>query len=147
MLAIASGDPFLDAASNLSLDILRQICASGGLLENASELMSVLARLPTEKRSNGSQEAAEPAVSALSNFDRPTPAKIWGVGLLFVTIISCCAAAGIALMPLLSRRTYRRLLIYFIGLGVGSLSGSAVFHLLPQVSDFLNKKRSLKTFL
>lgn len=127
MLTAVSDDPLFDAASNLSLALLKRICAARGLLENATDLLDVLSKASK----NVSQEE-----SAMSSFDRPTPAKVWGVGLLFVTIISCCAAAGIALMPLLSRRTYRRLLIYFIGLGVGSLTGSAVFHLLPQVSNF-----------
>lgn len=73
--------------------------------------------------------------TAISGFALPTPAKIWGFGLLFVTIISSSAAVGIALMPCLSKRTYNRVLTYFVGLGVGSLSGSAVFHLLPQVRN------------
>lgn len=70
----------------------------------------------------------------LDDFATATPVKVWGIGLLFVTIISLCAAVGIALMPCLKAQTYSRVLTYFVGLGVGSLSGSAIFHLLPQVS-------------
>lgn len=69
----------------------------------------------------------------ISDFATATPAKVWGIGLLFVTLISLCAAVGIALMPCLNAGTYNKILTYFIGLGVGSLSGSAIFHLLPQV--------------
>lgn len=40
-------------------------------------------------------------------------------------------------MPLLSRRIYHRVLTFCVGLGVGTLSGTAVFHLLPQAFDLL----------
>ena len=62
---------------------------------------------------------------------RPTDAQIWGIGLGFVTLISVCSCAGIALMLLLSEAIYHKCLIYFVGLGVGSLCGSSVFHLIP----------------
>ncbi len=62
---------------------------------------------------------------------KPTTAQIWGIGLSFVTVISVSSCAGIALLPLLSETLYHKLLTYFVGLGVGSLSGSAVFHLVP----------------
>uniref|UniRef100_A0A915IDL7 Uncharacterized protein n=1 Tax=Romanomermis culicivorax TaxID=13658 RepID=A0A915IDL7_ROMCU len=71
------------------------------------------------------------------DFAFATPVKIWGIGLFFVTLISSCAAVGIMLMPCLSKRTYNTVLTYFIGLGVGSLSGSAIFHLLPQVRNII----------
>lgn len=59
--------------------------------------------------------------------------SVWGIGLLFVTMISLCSIVGIGIMPFLSKRLYSQVITYFVGLGVGSLSGSAIFHLLPQV--------------
>lgn len=67
----------------------------------------------------------------------PSPAEVWGYGLFAVTIINSCAAVGISLMPLLGRQSYHYLLTTLIGLGVGSLSGSALFHLLPEVGALL----------
>ncbi|CDW52691.1 Zinc transporter ZIP14 [Trichuris trichiura] len=61
--------------------------------------------------------------------------KIWLIGLAFVTLISFCAAVGIIIMPLIGSRRYKRMLSWFVGLGVGSLSGSAIFHLLPSAVD------------
>jgi hypothetical protein len=64
---------------------------------------------------------------------RPETWQVWVYGLLGVTLVVGCAVLGIIGMPLLSRRVYNRLLTLLVGLGVGTLSGSAVFHLLPQV--------------
>ncbi|KAI6191911.1 Zrt (ZRT), Irt-(IRT-) like Protein Transporter [Aphelenchoides bicaudatus] len=71
---------------------------------------------------------------------RPTAPLVWGFGLFFVTLISLCALVGIAIMRLLKKSTFNRFITFFVSVGVGSLSGSAVFHLLPQafglVSEF-----------
>ncbi|XP_037555499.2 uncharacterized protein LOC119432405 [Dermacentor silvarum] len=63
---------------------------------------------------------------------RPTPAQVWGFGMLAVFVISCCSLAGLVIVPFLSHALYHRLLMVFEGLAVGSLLGSAVFHLIPQ---------------
>ena len=46
----------------------------------------------------------------------------------------CCSLTsvlGVGVMPLMSRTFYSNLLTCLIGLAVGSLAGSAVFHLIP----------------
>ncbi|MFH4975082.1 hypothetical protein AB6A40_001791 [Gnathostoma spinigerum] len=65
----------------------------------------------------------------------PETWKVWTFGLLTVTVISLCAAVGIILIPLLSPQMYDRSMTYFVALGVGSLSGCAVFHLIPEAFD------------
>ncbi|KHN84647.1 Zinc transporter ZIP8 [Toxocara canis] len=68
----------------------------------------------------------------------PPPAwQVWGIGLTMVTIISLSAACGIILLPFLSPKFYDRTLTYFVALGVGTLSGSAIFNLLPEAFDLL----------
>lgn len=67
--------------------------------------------------------------------DRPSTLEVWGFGLLAVTIINSCAIIGIAIMPMLGRSSHHYLLTLLIGLGVGSLSGSALFHLIPEVLE------------
>ncbi|ODN00585.1 Zinc transporter ZIP14 [Orchesella cincta] len=57
---------------------------------------------------------------------------LWGYGFLLVTIISCSSLVGVSLMPFMAKDFYKHLLTVMIGLAVGSLTGSAVFHLLPQ---------------
>uniref|UniRef100_A0A1I7UZ61 Zinc transporter ZIP10 n=1 Tax=Caenorhabditis tropicalis TaxID=1561998 RepID=A0A1I7UZ61_9PELO len=43
-----------------------------------------------------------------------------------------CAVVGIGVMRYLSKNTYNQIITLFVGLGVGSLSGSSFYHLLPQ---------------
>ena len=44
---------------------------------------------------------------------------------------SLTSVVGVGVMPLMSRTFYSNLLTCLIGLAVGSLAGSAVFHLIP----------------
>ena len=64
--------------------------------------------------------------------NRPSSGAVWGFGLLFVTIVSFCSLIGVAILPLLTKSTYDVMLTLFEGLAVGSLVGSAIFHLIPQ---------------
>ncbi|KAF0300248.1 Zinc transporter ZIP14 [Amphibalanus amphitrite] len=63
---------------------------------------------------------------------RPSPAEVWGYGVLFVTVISLSSIFAVLLLPLLGRVNFERLMPGLIGLAVGSLSSSALFHLIPQ---------------
>eukprot|EP00092_Neocalanus_flemingeri_P078687 GFUD01097926.1.p1 GENE.GFUD01097926.1~~GFUD01097926.1.p1 ORF type:complete len:490 (+),score=90.16 GFUD01097926.1:171-1640(+) len=62
---------------------------------------------------------------------RPSSGEVWGYGLLMVTLISLTSVIGVGVLPLMSRSFYSNLLTSLIGLAVGSLAGSAVFHLIP----------------
>uniref|UniRef100_A0A8R1DR00 Zinc transporter ZIP14 n=1 Tax=Caenorhabditis japonica TaxID=281687 RepID=A0A8R1DR00_CAEJA len=68
---------------------------------------------------------------------RPSSVLVWGVGLLFVTLINMCAVVGIGVMRYLTKNTYNQIITLFVGLGVGSLSGSSFYHLLPQAHPSL----------
>jgi len=63
--------------------------------------------------------------------EKPSQSLVWGYGILCVTIISCMSVLGVSFLPLMSKSFYDHLLTVFIGLAVGSLSGSALFHLIP----------------
>ncbi|KAF8370293.1 zipt-15, partial [Pristionchus pacificus] len=64
--------------------------------------------------------------------ERSTFFEIWVVGLSFVTVINMCAVVGIGVMRYLSKSVYNQVITFMVGLGVGSLSGSSLYHLLPQ---------------
>lgn len=75
---------------------------------------------------------AEPVQNVPFSTQRPSHFLVWTLGLSFVTIISLCALVGILLMRFLEKKLFNKFITFFVSVGVGSLSGSAVFHLLPQ---------------
>ncbi|RWS07983.1 hypothetical protein B4U79_10766 [Dinothrombium tinctorium] len=70
---------------------------------------------------------------------RPSAGAVWGFAILFVTIISFCSLVGVAIMPFLNKNSYLNVLNLFEGLAVGSLVGSAIFHLIPQAFELLGQ--------
>ena len=68
---------------------------------------------------------------AVINTKRPETTLIWGYSVLCVTIISAMSVMGVGVLPFMSKSFYSSLLTTLIGLAVGSLSGSALFHLIP----------------
>ncbi|GMR33944.1 hypothetical protein PMAYCL1PPCAC_04139, partial [Pristionchus mayeri] len=87
-------------------------------------------------QSNGTAIApmADVYPSAHSSFlhAKPSGLLVWVVGFSFVTLINMCAVVGIGVMRYLSKSVYNQVITYMVGLGVGSLSGSSLYHLLPQ---------------
>ena len=63
--------------------------------------------------------------------DVPSKAEVWGYGVLMVTVISLASVAGVVVMPVMSKTFYSKLMTGLIGLAVGSLAASSVFHLIP----------------
>jgi zinc transporter ZupT len=63
---------------------------------------------------------------------RPEAFLVWTLGLTFVTFISLSAVVGILFMKYMSKKLFDRFITFFVAVGVGTLSGSSVFHLLPQ---------------
>uniref|UniRef100_A0AC34QEE0 Uncharacterized protein n=2 Tax=Panagrolaimus sp. JU765 TaxID=591449 RepID=A0AC34QEE0_9BILA len=72
------------------------------------------------------------------NHERPSSFVVWCLGLTVVTIVTLCAIVGIGLMRIMSKAAYHRFITFFVALGVGSLSGTAVFHLIPQAFGLVN---------
>ncbi|CAG7785223.1 unnamed protein product [Allacma fusca] len=63
---------------------------------------------------------------------KPSSGEVWGFGILFVTLISLSSLVGVSVLPLMGKDFYKHMLTSMVGLAVGSLTGSAVFHLIPQ---------------
>ena len=70
--------------------------------------------------------------------NRPSPGAVWGFGLLFVTIVSFCSLAGVGILPFFTDVAYEVLITVLQGLAVGSLLGSALFHLIPQAFNLIS---------
>ena len=105
--------------------------------------MAIGLLLLPETNSAGSLELVEEAsqttsLQSITTFNatlqgkvKPSSPEVWGYGLLMVTLISLTSIVGVGVLPLMSRSFYSRLLTSLIGLAVGSLVGSAIFHLIP----------------
>lgn len=63
----------------------------------------------------------------------PRSMAVWGYGLLCVTVISLCSLLGASVVPFMKKTFYKRLLLYFIALAIGTLYSNALFQLIPEV--------------
>ena len=61
--------------------------------------------------------------------------SVWGYGTLAVFIISLFAVLGGLFVPCMSEGFYDKTIQTMIALAVATLTGDAVLHLLPQVSN------------
>ncbi|KAK6031983.1 hypothetical protein OSTOST_01848, partial [Ostertagia ostertagi] len=121
------------SVANLTESQIHQLCTlmqnnSMPLFNNSSSL------------STGSETSSTDFAILRSNsgfHERPSSYMVWGVGLMFVTIINMCAVVGIGVMRYLTKDVYNQVITLFVGLGVGSLSGSSFYHLLPQAHPSL----------
>lgn len=76
-----------------------------------------------------------------------SPLVVWGLAFLCVTIISLTSLVGVVIVPFLNKTSYVNVLNLFEGLAVGSLVGSALFHLIPQSFDLLLNTGTKHTYL
>ncbi|XP_041757491.2 metal cation symporter ZIP14 isoform X1 [Coregonus clupeaformis] len=67
---------------------------------------------------------------------KPTAAEVWGYGFLCVTLISLCSLVGASVVPFMRKTFYKRLLLYFIALAIGTLYSNALFQLIPEAFGF-----------
>ncbi|XP_024113794.1 metal cation symporter ZIP14 isoform X1 [Oryzias melastigma] len=67
---------------------------------------------------------------------RPSDAEVWGYGILCVTLISLCSLIGASVVPFMRKTFYKRLLLYFIALAIGTLYSNALFQLIPEAFGF-----------
>lgn len=70
--------------------------------------------------------------------NKPSAGSVWGFAFLFVTIVSFCSLAGVGILPFFTDTSYEVLITVLQGLAVGSLVGSALFHLIPQAFNLLS---------
>ena len=61
---------------------------------------------------------------------------VWLYGFLSVFVISLLSLSGVAVIPSMAGQTYKKIIIVLIGLAVGTLTGDALFHLIPHVSHY-----------
>lgn len=57
----------------------------------------------------------------------------WGYGFIFVSIINVCSLGGAIVLPFMKSSFYKHILMFMLGLAVGSLAGSGLLFLIPEV--------------
>ncbi|MGH0145073.1 UNVERIFIED_CONTAM: hypothetical protein FKN15_004710 [Acipenser sinensis] len=67
---------------------------------------------------------------------KPSAVEVWGYGFLCVTVISLCSLVGACVVPFMRKTFYKRMLLYFIALAIGTLYSNALFQLIPEAFGF-----------
>lgn len=86
-------------------------------------------------------------MSSITQHVKPTYFAMWGVATLMVTIVSCCSLIGITIVPLISGPSFKTFNTLFTGLAVGSLTGTAIFSLIPQAFNLHRIQQESKEYL
>lgn len=63
--------------------------------------------------------------------------SVWGFSLLCTALISICSLTGVFVVPCIRGDAYKKGLIFMVGLAVGTLAGSSLLFLIPEV-DFVS---------
>nr|XP_027199780.1 zinc transporter ZIP14-like [Dermatophagoides pteronyssinus] len=128
------------------------ICEAANSCKNAKNLVDLVGlnsiRTPTLSQSIArlcplmlfqmqEKECVDQQESQFKAKNKPTMSSVWGFGLLFVTIVSFCSIAGVGILPFLNEYSYQIMITILEGLAVGSLVGSALFHLIPQAFNLM----------
>lgn len=91
---------------------------------------TILQQLDSRACTSENQENEE---NELTEEGKPSAIEVWGYGLLCVTVISLCSLMGASVVPFMKKTFYKRLLLYFIALAIGTLYSNALFQLIPEV--------------
>lgn len=128
------------------------ICEAASSCKNAKNLVDLVGlnsvRTPTLSQSIArlcplmlfqmhEKECVDQQENQFKAKNKPSLGSVWGFGLLFVTIVSFCSIAGVGILPFLSEYSYQIMITILEGLAVGSLVGSALFHLIPQAFNLM----------
>uniref|UniRef100_A0A8D0DVB3 Metal cation symporter ZIP14 n=1 Tax=Salvator merianae TaxID=96440 RepID=A0A8D0DVB3_SALMN len=98
---------------------------------------TILQQLESKACLSGSPRKGE---EEMSKEGKPSSPEVWGYGFLCVTVISLCSLVGASVVPFMKKTFYKRLLLYFIALAIGTLYSNALFQLIPEAFGFDPKK-------
>ncbi|CAO2591503.1 Metal cation symporter ZIP14 [Lemmus lemmus] len=104
-----------------------------GMSEFQEFCPTILQQLDSRACTSQNQENEE---NEQSEEGKPSAIEVWGYGLLCVTVISLCSLMGASVVPFMKKTFYKRLLLYFIALAIGTLYSNALFQLIPEAFGF-----------
>ncbi|TSU24211.1 Piwi-like protein 2 [Bagarius yarrelli] len=118
---VSSGDTLtaygLSEKSRLDGAVLQEFCPT------------MLQQLDSRSCQGEQKQEVEPSA-------KPSNAEVWGYGFVCVTVISLCSLLGASVVPFMRKTCYKRLLLYFIALAIGTLYSNALFQLIPEAFGF-----------
>ncbi|XP_053573939.1 metal cation symporter ZIP14 isoform X1 [Bombina bombina] len=104
-------------------------------LVDAQGLQSICPSILQQLETRSCQENIESLNETIAE-GRPSPSEVWGFGLLAVTLINLASLLGVFFAPCVERPVFRRLLIFFIALSIGTLLSTALLQLIPEAFGF-----------
>lgn len=81
------------------------------------------------------------------NFDQLFCSLAWLYGFVSVLFISMLSLGGVAVIPTMKGMMYKKVVIVLVGLAIGTLTGDALFHLIPHVCCIIYCWYSLQTLV
>ncbi|XP_077118273.1 metal cation symporter ZIP14 isoform X4 [Ranitomeya variabilis] len=102
---------------------------------DAAGLQSLCPSILQQLETKACQEDAVPHNETEAE-GRPSSGEVWGYGFLAVTVISLFSLLGVLFAPCVEKPIFRRFLIYFIGLSIGTLLSNALLQLIPEAFGF-----------
>uniref|UniRef100_A0A3Q4MZ70 Metal cation symporter ZIP14 n=1 Tax=Neolamprologus brichardi TaxID=32507 RepID=A0A3Q4MZ70_NEOBR len=122
--------------STITVPQLRSLLAA--LSQSESDISSTAetpTTTPPQFNSSKCLPANTLAIYSMSEESR-LDGRVWGYGILCVTLISLCSLVGACVVPFMKKTFYKRLLLYFIALAIGTLYSNALFQLIPEAFGF-----------
>jgi len=121
------------------LEQLYSISSSKGLTsEEAAALSPALVfSLLACHQSNGATYRMAVTDSSHTDHDihkeeKPSTEATWGYSFLFVTVINLCSLTGALVLPCMKMKSYKVILMFMVGIAVGTLVGSSLLFLIPE---------------
>uniref|UniRef100_A0A0R3RZR3 MFS domain-containing protein n=1 Tax=Elaeophora elaphi TaxID=1147741 RepID=A0A0R3RZR3_9BILA len=82
-----------------------------------------------------------------SDVDLCEQKSVWGIGMIIVTISAFASPLCILFVPLLNKKLYERVMTFLVALGIGALSASVIFIMLPQAFEVSERVASMKSMI
>ncbi|VDK82742.1 unnamed protein product [Onchocerca ochengi] len=78
---------------------------------------------------------------------KPEAWQTWGIGMIIVTISAFASPLCLLFVPLLNKKFYERVMTFLVALGIGALSGSVIFIMLPRAFEVPENEQSIKSLI
>ncbi|VDK86585.1 unnamed protein product [Litomosoides sigmodontis] len=87
------------------------------------------------------------ALSQNQTWEKPEGWQTWGIGMVIVTISAFASPLCILIVPLLNKELYERVMTFLVALGIGALSGSVIFIMLPYAFEVQEGAKFVKSLI